>query len=485
MIKLIFILVFLSSFQLLIACKKSSGESGGNANTPTLAQSLTLSTNRLTATQFELIATINNSTESVNSNDFNLSITNATSGAWISTSTANQFKTTISSTVASGEIDYTLTWKSLSKSNTALIFPNIHSRWNQAEKVPGTVNTDGWEDSPEISPDGKYLIISTYSPVSLFQCISDGSLISATSCNETSWSTYSGYRPNFPGASRITSNSVINHNISWLSPSNTTNAFPPVSAYVFERQSSGEYTSGKPIYVDWDAYTWGAPFGLTFRKNISGSTYNLYLAFGDPTLGTGNKLQSLTLDMSGSDLKIGRIYRNAGVLTKTNWSLSPLLISGDTNEAGNPFSTVNGTSNGFLFWDNENASSGQREIFFTTETSGGVFGSRQVTGLANIGYDKYQPYFFQDKLYYSFTHGLILSQEMLSSSDLSLASSWGTAVIELGVDTGHSHSGRLTAIGEPSLYQDSSGKKWMYFAYSISKTGEKLNLNIGRVQSKN
>lgn len=288
------------------------------------------------------------------------------------------------------------------------------------------------------------------------------------------------------GAPRILSPTLIDHTIAFLDPPDTTNAFPPVSAYVFQAQSARTFKNPKPIYVDWDAYTWGAPFGFNFRKQNSADDYDLYLAFGDPALTDGNRLQKTSLNFAAADLNLGKIERVAGNLVKSVWHLAPLNIPGPASQAGNPSSTLyGGGAAGFLFWDDESLPTTQREIFFATEAADGTFGSKQTVGLANAGSDKYQPYFHGDTLYYSLLHGLILSQRLPNSaSDLTQATSWAPPATEIGIDTAHMHSGRISAIGEPSLYIDADGKRWLYFAYAVATTGSSLDLNIGRVKEK-
>ena len=407
----------------------------------------------------------------------------ATASTWTQV-TSTSIKTTVTSTILSGEINFTITYDSVSKSGQALILPQIGSRWGQPEPVPGSVNTNGWEDSPEISPDGKYLIISTYSPVSLFQCITDGGLAGTPSCNTNLFSIEKNNRPSFPGENRVLSDTSINHNISLLDPPNTTNAFPPVSSYLFLQQSDGSFREGKPVYIDWEAFPWGAPFGFNFRKNTSAENYKLYVAFGDPILQNGNRIQSVDLDFSSPTIQLGQISRVGGNLQKSNWKMNPISITAFTGQAGNPSTSVHDASDGFLFWDDETAATNAREIFFATETAAGVLGAKQTAGLANAGSDKYQPFFYENSLFYSLSHGLILSQNLLSNVNLANTSSWGTAQIELGMNSSHTHEGRVSSIGEPSLYKDSNGKSWLYFAYSVTKSRKPLNLNIGRVQEK-
>lgn len=472
------ILLSLLFTSILLSCTKASKDETPAAP---VVPSLSISTVRLSTTQFQIVFD-SSALSGFLISDVQVQISNATVGAWTQTS-PTRYTATVTSSVLSGEVTYTITWKSSSYSRTALIFPYLESKWGQPEAVPGYVNTNGWEDSPEISPDGKYLIVSTYSPVSLYQCITDGALVGTASCNQNSYQSLLTERPQFPGASRIVSSSSINHTISFLDPPNTTSAFPPVSSYVFKLQSDLTFKNPKPIYIDWEAYTWGAPFGFNFRKNNSTDNYDLYVAFGDPALGNGNKLQKVTLDFNAADLKLGKIERSLGSLVKSDWLLSPLTIPGLATQTGNPSSTLYaGGSSGFLFWDDETVAANQREIFFATEASDGTLGVKQTAGLANAGLDKYQPYFHGDKLYYSFMHGLILSQQLISSADLTQSTNWAAAAVEIGVDSGHAHSGRISALGEPSLYTDTEGKRWLYFAYSISITGSNLNLNIGRVR---
>lgn len=472
--------IFLIAAASAISCTKKSDSSDAAPSPPTLNLPVTL--NRLNATQFEVIIDTSG-LSGFSTSELSFSLSNATSTAF-SNSSGAIYSSTVTSSITSGEVQLALSWRNYRTSTIALIFPNIDATWDQPEAVPGYVNTNGWEDSPEISPDGNYLAVSTYSPVTLVQCILDGNLKTTLSCNTNSYGSLALQRPNFPGANRVLSPTSINHSVSILNPPNTTNAFPPVSSYIFTRQSDGSFKGSLPVYVDWDSYTWGAPFGFHFRRKISDGVYYAYTAFGDLMLGNGNRIQSVQLDLTGSSVVLGRMYLSGGVLTKANWTMTPLSIPGLASQAGNPASSVYGlTGDGYLFWDDESLPANSRDLYFATETAAGIFGSKQTVGLSQAGLDEYQPYFFQNRLYFSLIHGAIFSSELTSGANPALAGSWSALRLEIGTDSSHTHVGRLAAMGEPSLYTDSNGKKWMYFAYAVSEATS-LNLNIGRVRAK-
>lgn len=466
---------------LILACSGSSDPSSTSDST-TQTLPLPVALNRLNSTQFEVVIDAS-SLSDFSPGDLSFSISNASATAFTN-SGGNNYKSTVTANITSGEVPMSLTWGDYTRQITALIFPNIDAAWDQPEAVPGYVNTDGWEDSPEISPDGKYLAVSTYSPVSIVQCLLDGLLKTTPSCNANSFHSLSLQRPNFPGASRVLSSTSIQHTVSILNPPDTTNAYPPVSSYVFASQSDGSFKRPVAVYVDWDAFTWGAPFGFHFRRKVADGIYDMYGAFGDLMLGNGNKLQSFQLDLNGSFVNLGKMYLSSGTLTKSDWAMTPLSIPGLTSQAGNPASSVYGpTGDGYLFWDDESLPANSRDLYFATETAAGVFGSKQTVGLSQAGLDEYQPYFFQSRLYFSLIHGAIYSSALTSAADPALAGSWSALKLELGTDSSHTHTGRISAMGEPSLYQDSAGKNWMYFAYAISGTNG-LDLNIGRVRAK-
>lgn len=448
---------------------------------PAPASSFSASTTRLDTSSFKLTVTTTN-LANLQTADIGLSLSQGSHSGWVEVNEST-FETSLTSSIPSGELKYTLTIQGTSLERTALILPTIDSQWDQPEAVPGFVNTDGWEDSPEISPDGEFLIVSTYSPVSLFQCILDGTLATTPSCSRNSWATYQAWRPQMPYADRIVSPTAIVHSSALTDPADTTNASPPVSSYVFRKQSDGSFKAPAPLYMDWSGSIWGLPFGFTFRKKISGSTYEMYFSIGDPILGSGNQLQRATIDLSLSTNLLGRINRSFGTLQRSDWRATPLSISGLTHQAGNPASSLyySGTS-GFVFWDDESRASGSRELYFASEDGAG-FGSKAQLGLGNAGTDKYQPYFFENNLYYSLLHGLIISKAVVSTTDLTNPSSFGSLLLHLGVEGSHSHTGRVTAIGEPSLYRDADNQVWMYFAYSIQKSSG-IDLNIARVKKK-
>jgi hypothetical protein len=469
-------------------CSQNNSPSGNQSfpvfpPEPSNSLSLPLKLNRLSSSQFEIVidaATLLDFSPA----DIQLTIANATATTFLLVS-GSTFKATVTAQYLSGEIPFTVSWKNYSTTRTALIFPTVDASWDQPEAVPGMVNTDGWEDSPEISPDGNFLAVSTYSPVSLFKCIIDNLSLTAPSCNNNSFASLSSERPNFGGATRILSSTSINHNVSWANPPSPT-ALPPVGAYVFEKQADGTFANPIHVGLNWEGYTWGAPFGFNFRRKISDKNYEVYFAFGDPLLSNGNKLQKTQMDFSQSSISLGRLALVTGTPTKSNWAMTPLSIPGLTTQAGNPGSSwTHGGSNGYLFWDDESlpGNTSQREIFFATENSDGVLGSKQTAAISPVGVDKYQPYYFQNRLYMSLFHGMILSSELSNGGDPAQSGSWSNNRVELAIDTGHTHEGRFNAIGEPSLYVDEAGKKWLYFAYGTATTAT-LNLNIGRVSAK-
>lgn len=461
---------------ILVACQSNEVPSKQNNQF-----SFSVQAERIDTTSFKLLLTASSKSE-VSPSEISLVVTQGTSNGWSSTS-SNRFETTITSSVLSGEVSYDISLRNINYSRKAVILPTVNALWDQPESVPGDVNTDGWEDSPEISPDGTYLIVSTYSPISILQCILDGTLATDASCNNNSFASFENQRPNLPYRSRIISNTVISHVNSLVDPPDTTNASPPVSSYLFKRQNDGTYKVHAPIYMDWSGSIWGLPFGFNFRKKVSANIYEMYFSIGDPILANGNQLQKATINLDQTNIQLGSISRVAGSLVRSNWSATPLPIAGLTHQAGNPGSSLYGsTSNGFIFWDDESRASGSRELYFATESTDGSFGTKNLLALGNVGVDKYQPFFYESTLYYSLLHGLIVSKPILSTTDLTDIASFGALTLHLGVEGTHSHVGRITAIGEPSIAVI-DGNTWMYFAYSIQGSSS-VDLNIGRVRLK-
>lgn len=481
------------SFQ---ACTEKGPSSASTGNNEQGDKKLPASLSRINSTQFDVeIDATELSGFSVS--DLQIQVANGTAAGWIQTGSI--YTSRITSSVTSGEVKVDVTWKNYSDSKTALMLKTVNSNWDQPESVPGMVNTLGWEDSPEISPDGKLLIVSTYAPVSLICCIAGSTMnaISAgscpaagtnsaadnPSCNANFYADNAASRPLFPGASRILSPTAIQHTISLIN--DTTSAKPPVSSYVFTRQSDGSFARPMPVFIDWEAYTWGAPFGLHFRKLVSANIYKMYLSFSDPILNNGNKIQSVEINFSGQRFVLGKVSLVSGSLVKSAWKMSPLNIPGLTSQTGNPASFVyNGSGDSYVFWDDETLADGQKDLYFAIESSNGTFGSKQTIGLSQGGVDEYQPFFFSDRLYYSLSHLAIVSQELANGSNLASSASWSGFQVELEADFAQiAAAGGIYAIGEPSLYQDAEGKNWLYFAYGV-RSASGLNLNIGRVRQK-
>ena len=87
----------------------------------------------------------------------------------------------------------------------AVVLPTVDAAWNQPIAVPGMVNTLGYEDGPVVSPDGEWLMVSSYSPVDEFCCTSGcrSAVGDATVC-QTSLGPSSGpERPGMFGSDRI------------------------------------------------------------------------------------------------------------------------------------------------------------------------------------------------------------------------------------------------------------------------------------------
>jgi len=59
----------------------------------------------------------------------------------------------------------TVAHATVTATRTELVMPSVGEDWNQPEPVGGLVNTAGWEDGANISPDGRWLVV---------QCTSNG-----------------------------------------------------------------------------------------------------------------------------------------------------------------------------------------------------------------------------------------------------------------------------------------------------------------------
>lgn len=385
---------------------------------------------------------------------------------------------TITPGIASGEIAIRATALGAEARSTAVVLPFVDETWGQPELVPGAVNTPAYEDSSEISPDGQWLLVSSYSPIDLLCCFLAIPQICPTAvtavdpaspaCNVAIGPYAAPLRPDLPGAERITSATTIHDSLPRIglgSPPGVDLPFaaPPVAAFGFRRQPDGSFAEPFSIAYDADGLP-AAPFGITFAQ-LAGSQATVLYAWNDfRTNGaedTDNDLFHATFTL-GSRVILGTA--TAGALDR-----EPTRVPFATHvgPAGNPGVAPDG-----VFFD---AEGGDEDLHFV---AGDPLGtpplSAAVTVALSTAAGEYQPFFHAGRLYYARDF-----QEVRSAArgvgEVSLAATWTEDRVELGLD-GTTELGRVLAIGEPSLTADE-----LYFVYG-TRTSQGLDQNIARVR---
>lgn len=387
----------------------------------------------------------------------------------------------------------TLPAPALTVEREALVFAQLADAWDQPEAVPGLVNTPGWEDSVEISPDGQWLIVSTYSPINLFGCQLSGQratppvpygLTDAPECNAAVGPYDAPARPGMPGADRILSDRVQHAcpSVGLVDPSSPTGEFflalPPVSAYGFKRQPDGSFAEPFPIAFQADGCT-TAPFGLTFPEgSFDASSARVVLAFDDYRNDggdTGNDLFVVDGVALGAPVVLGT-YSAQGGVTATGFRPVRLDLP-DAGGEGNPFVTREG-----VFFDNEGAS--EVGIYFSRSGAdlSGALPARERVGLSAGGAHDYQPFVFDDRLYYARDFQQLRSAAWTDRARVDASAFAGDGVeIQAGSPLVQD-AGAILSVGEPSLARDADGTVWLYFVYGVRAADGSVNQSVGRVR---
>ena len=405
-------------------------------------------------------------------------------------SSATAYSVRITPTSTSGAIDVllraTIGTRQLVWRRTLLVLPFVEASWNQPEAVPGLVNTDGYEDGAEASPDGEWLVVTDYSPMDVVGCgfLNGGRRPSNPLCTTALGPIGAPERPGMPGASRtspfrnqcprlcFTSNGLADGGD--LDPTFAESngiVLPPVSAWIFRRQPDSTFT--EPTALVYEADGCAHLMGVSFVSLSSGAASVVFAYDGDQ-VSPLHRVQSASINLG---------QRNVlGTYSCTStWSAS---ASGRTavdltppGSLGNP--NVGG---GFLWYDDE---AGDGALRFRSLT--GALPDASVSLEAEVAPrdagPRYMPLFHGSsrRLFYSRSNQAIESRALTGSTPVN-PGSWGPAVEHLVADTATS-VGRIFSIGEPSVAERPDGGRELYFVYA-TKTDAGVNMNIGRVPSR-
>lgn len=362
-------------------------------------------------------------------------------------------------------------------------------RWAPAERVPGLVNTPGWEDSSEISPDGQWLIVSTYTPVDAFRCTLTQNDVSDPACNRALGPSADPERPDLPGADRIVSPTSIRHRAPSLclvgeGGADFPVAMPPTAAYGFRRQPDGSFAEPFPIAYAMDGYS-VAPFGLSFVGDLTGPDAKVVYAHADLR---DFDTKGLTPNLYTADLSLGQANTLGRFTCPPAQGLqladdrgTRLALLPHTQHRGNPYLEHDEQR---IWYDDEGS---DRSLVYTSVREGSGWGPRlEVAAPVNRpGQSSYQPFLHDDRLFWAEGFRAIRSATRTLEAP-TLASGWSDDRddLQLGPATGppeQAPAGQLVAIGEPSLAVDGQGVASMYFV-GIFRTTTDYNADILRVR---
>jgi hypothetical protein len=384
----------------------------------------------------------------------------------------------------SGELRIQVGALGLSAERTAVVLAAVEAGWGQPERVPGLVNTKGYEDSAEISPDGEWLIVSNYSPIDFICCFlgcqgDPAQDPAAPACN-TSIGPYSApERPDLPGAARIVSSTQIHDEAPSIGldlpdGEDFQVALPPVAAYGFHRQADGSFAEPFAIAFEADGIP-VAPFGFEFVGPPQGSTATVLYGWTDlqklnTPEDTGNDLWRDTLTL-GEWNNLGTFSFEGGKPV-VDATLELVALPDPTGPQGNPAVSDDG-----VWFDTEG---GVFDLFFAAgDPLGGPLAAPVTVALSTAGRSEFQPFLHGGRLYFAADFETIVSSERAPGGDPASAATWSPERVELRCEPGATATGAIVSIGEPSL-SERGGVVTLYFIYAV-KTASGFDMSVGRV----
>ncbi len=402
---------------------------------------------------------------------------------------SSAFTTRLTPTSSSGEVLLTINasigGQALEWSKTLLLLPQLDSAWGQPEAVPGSVNTPGYEDGAEVSPDGQWLALTDYSPMDMLSCIlgPGGPTPANPACTIALGPSTEPLRPDLPGAWRVSP--FDNRCPATCATSNyladggplTNVVVPPLSAYLFHRQADGRFA--EPRSVAYRADGCAHLMGLSFASNTQ-TTAEVVFAFDGPWTSDGHRVQHATLKL-GEKNELGE-YRciGPGVVSVLNAKTTTLTPGGSL---GNP-----NARGGYLWVDDE--ANGDLRYRVITAGDGGLpsatLSAERAVAFASsdTALRRIMPFFHEPTrtLFYS-THARRLDSRQLTGADPSATASWSAAATQVATADSINTPGHLLAIGEPSIADLADGGRELYFIY-VMATQTGVNANLGRVSAR-
>lgn len=372
---------------------------------------------------------------------------------------------------------------------TAIVLSAVAAEWGQPERVRGSANTPGYEDSIELSHDGAWLIVSSYSPIDLLCCLlgcagSAPADPAGAACNTALGPYAAPERPDMPGAARIVSPTQIHDELPSLGidmpdGQDFVAALPPVAAYGFRRQPDGSYDEPFVIAFAADGST-AAPFGFSFVDVPQGTGAQVVFAWNDLRIADGtpedteNDLWRETLTLGQANL-LGTFTTPPMSLPQLDRELTRLPLVDHAGPQGNPAVTPDG-----VWWD---AEGGSGDLYFAPgDVAGDALGTPVVVALSRPERGEFQPHVFADRLFFSSDHAEIRSAARAAGGDPAAPATWSEERVDLSSEPGSPRDGAVIAVGEPSP-ASVDGAPTLFFVYA-TRVGDGLQMAIGQVRAR-
>lgn len=402
---------------------------------------------------------------------------------------AGRYQAEVTPSVASGAVPITASALGLSVERVALVLPTVDAGWGQPELVPGLVNTAGYEDSAEVSPDGEWLIVGDYSPIDVVCCqfgcdngFTRQNDPADPACNTSLGPIGPPERPDLPGAERIVSSTQIHDELPRLGfdlpdGQDLPISLPPIGSYGFRRQPDGSF--GEPFVIAFDAGGVTPPYGWTFGPRIDATHVKMVFAYTDArrlydgmpstdddlwtdtiTLGQRNVLGTFTLGPSGP--QVDRYPR-----------LVPL--SEMAGRQSNP-----SIANDGVFYDQDGGA-----VLDLRFVAGDPFGAATLAAPVTVALSRsdraeLMPYVHAGRLYFSADNHAIVSSARSPGGNPALPATWSTERVEVGAEAGTTRVGAVTVVGEPSI-EVRDGVESLYFIFAITRPVG-VDLGLARVR---
>ncbi len=407
-------------------------------------------------------------------------------------------------TVSAGETEVT---------RTALVLWDVHADWGQPMKVPGLVNTEGYEDGVTVSPDGEYVFVQTgpfrWSGLIVFLTPradggAGGNRLVPTEfhhpwMDELIGSYTAPERPGFFDG-RFSGDQFLHNSNAWgVGVNQAPNWGMSTMFYGFKRQADGSFA--EPFYVAFDDENDAivSPYGLGIRMEGDG-TARLVFSLDMPSdldeqpvdvngdgFGGADDVAS-GIDLYTADIVLGQdnilgTFKATGTpgtppRKDTPFSAVPVAL-GDTGTDGIYGTQGNvgyfesgGTA--ILFTDDEYDTGGDRgEIAVYVQESGtfpnGTWSKTLLPSKVNTADEEIQPFFTGQDLYFCRLSGPEVWHVSYTGPHTAAGfadnANWGTPE-KLLAKAVSAAVGNCVAIGEPTTCTR-QGDTHLYFVYAV------------------